>query len=261
MFDSSSKISFIKAPPVNAGRANSRIGQDSGDALSSALELIDSVNDKLRANLSQDILLAALSDKDLTKLAKSLDKQYEKLHQVTVKLPEILEEQSGLISVSQAIQNSTSIPKAALNILAGLASSHPSEKVREAAGKAIPDVTRILRKFIEILLKLGDASYAQELVKFIKTVTSTIENKESNESSGGASDLEGINNTLTEDGSSNENQTLATQILSGGFEEVGKTYGTDSPNQFGLNNEIEDAIMSLTDRPNKNRQNKTIAQA
>ena len=257
MFDSSSKINIGNVPGRNLGRVNSGASKKAEGTLSEALDLIGSVQDEFKAKFSGDLILAALSDKDLTKLSKLFDKQYEKLHQVTVKLPEILEEQSGMISVGQAIQNSTSIPKAALNILAGLASSHPSEAVRQAAGKAIPDVTRILRKFIEILLKLGDISYAQELTKFIKTVTATIENKEEGGLTEGSSDFEGINDNFTSEDSSNENQELTTQILSNGFEEIGKTYGADS--QSGLNNEIEDAISSLT--PNKNKKNKTIAQA
>lgn len=254
MFDAGSQINVNRTAPRNLGKTNPLASENAEGVLSESLNLIDSVQDEFRAKFSGDLILAALSDKDLTKLSKFFDKQYEKLHEITLKLPGVLEEQSGMIAVGQAIQNSTSIPKAALNILAGLAGSHPSDAVRQAAGKAIPDVTRILRKFIEVLLKLGNVDYAQELVKFVKTVTSSVENNESTGVADGASDFEG----------ENENQALTTQILANGFEHVGNTYGQDSSGESSINNEIENAISDMeiaTNRPNKNKKNKIIADA
>lgn len=253
MVDPGSQINVNRTAPRNAGKTNPFVSENAEGVLSEALNLIGSVQDEFRAKFSGDLILAALSDKDLTKLSKFFDKQYEKLHEITLKLPEVLEEQSGMIAVNQAIQNSIFIPKAALNILAGLA-SHPSDAVRQAAGKAIPDVTRILKKFIEVLLKLGNVDYAQELVKFIKTVTSSVENNESTEGANEISNFEG----------ENENQALTTQILASGFEQVGNTYGQDSSGESGINDEIEDAISgmeNLTNRPNKNKKNKIIAEA
>lgn len=239
-----------------------------GSAESQALikKRFENLGQKAARILDADVFKSSkLNDAELAKEVEKMDKEYEKLLEEVKKMLASMDENSGKAAINQAMANATSIPKAVLQFLAGIATTHPSSIVRELAGGQMSKVAGILKTLIEMLVKSGDQSFAKELVAFVKLINLGLEKQGIQDTSEGLDEDLGVNvGGLSVDSgaklTTEELQVATNEVLSDGIDKFQESFEKGYSLAMGVGDDVENAISSLdeiSNRSSKANKNKT----